>query len=58
MQPIVIDNDRGEITVQVFGKEVRGWSYKDDAERRTRMLAAHEYVEGWHQALAWMKGSK
>lgn len=55
MTPKVIDNDRGEITVEVFGKEVRGWSYKDDAERRTKMLAAHEYAEGWHNALARMK---
>lgn len=55
MTPKVIDNDRGDITVEVFGKEVRGWSYKDDAERRTKMLAAHEYAEGWHQALGRMK---
>lgn len=55
MQPKVTDNDRGEITVEVFGKEVRGWSYKDDGERRTKMLAAQEYAEGWHNALARMK---
>lgn len=56
MQPKVIDNDRGEVTVEVFDKEVRGWSYKDDAERRTKMLAAHEYAEGWVNALAMVKG--
>lgn len=55
MQPRVIDNDKGDITVEVFGKEVRGWSYKDDAERRAKMVAAHEYAEGWHQGLARMK---
>lgn len=55
MQPKVIDNDCGDITIEVFGKEVRGWSYKDDAERRAKMVAAHEYAEGWHQALARMK---
>lgn len=55
MQPTVIDNDRGEITVEVFGKEVRGWSYKDDAEHRTKMVAAHEYAEGWFQGLARIK---
>jgi len=57
MTPKVIDNDndKGDITVEVFGKEVRGWSYKDDAERRTKMLAAHEYAEGWNNALARMK---
>lgn len=55
MTPKVIDNDRGDIAVEVFGKEVRGWSYKDDAERRVKMVAAHEYAEGWHQGLARMK---
>lgn len=55
MTPKVTDNDAGEITVEIFGKEVRGWSYKDGAERRTKMLAAHEYAEGWHNALARMK---
>ncbi len=55
MTPKVIDNDRGDITVEVFGREVRGWSYKDDSERRAKMVAAHEYAEGWHQALNRMK---
>lgn len=45
--PRLTDNDAGEISVTVDGKEVRGWSYKDDTERRTKMLAAREYVEGW-----------
>jgi hypothetical protein len=47
MQPRVTDNDHGEITVSLDGKELRGWSYKDDTERRTKMLVAREYVEGW-----------
>lgn len=47
MQPRVNDDDNGSITVALNGKELRGWSYKDDAERRTKMLAAREYVEGW-----------
>ena len=51
MQPRVIDNDRDEITVTLEGKEVRGWSYASDAERRTKMLAAREFVEGWFCAL-------
>lgn len=55
MQPTVIDNDKDEITVSFEGRELRGWSYKDDAERRTKMLAAHEYAEGWFQGLARMK---
>jgi hypothetical protein len=46
-QPAVIDFDDGEISVRLDGKELRGWSYKDDDERRTKMLCAREYVEGW-----------
>ena len=46
-QPTVIDNDEGEITVELSGVELRGWSYKDDDERRKKMLCAREYVEGW-----------
>lgn len=55
MHPKVIDNDQGDITVEVYGKEVRGWSYKDDAERRMKMLAAREFAEGWLSGLARMK---
>lgn len=47
MQPRVIDFDDGEISVRLGGKELRGWSYKDDTERRSKMLCAREYVEGW-----------
>ena len=47
MQPRVIDFDDGEISVRLDSKELRGWSYKDDVERRIKMLAAREYVEGW-----------
>ena len=50
--PKITDNDQGEIFATVFGKEIRGWSYKDDAERRSKMLAAHEFAEGWFHALA------
>ena len=46
-QPRVVDNDRNEITVSLNGKELRGWSYEDDAERRQKMVQAREYVEGW-----------
>jgi hypothetical protein len=45
--PRVIDDDKGQVTVSLYGKELRGWSYADDAERRQKMLAAREYVEGW-----------
>lgn len=47
MNPRVIDNDRVEISAQFAGKEIRGWMYSDDAERRAKMLLAREYVEGW-----------
>jgi hypothetical protein len=55
MHPKVIDNDRGDVKVEVFGKEIRGWSYKDDSERRTKLLAAHEFAEGWYSGLRRMK---
>jgi len=46
-QPRVTDNDDGEISVTFNGGELRGWSYKDDNERRAKIFAAREYVEGW-----------
>lgn len=46
--PRVVDNDRDEIAVTLDGKEIRGWSYNDEAERRMKMLAAREFVEGWY----------
>lgn len=45
--PRVADNDRDEITVKLDGRELRGWSYESEAERRTKMLAAREFCEGW-----------
>lgn len=53
--PRVTDNDKDEITVTLDGRELRGWSYVNDAERRQKMLQAREYVEGWcdgNEALA------
>lgn len=47
MQPRVTDNDAGEISVTLNDEELRGWSYSNDAERRTKMGCAREYVEGW-----------
>lgn len=47
INPRLSDNDAGEITVALDGRELRGWSYKGDAERRAKMFAAREYVEGW-----------
>lgn len=49
MTPRVKDNDRDEITVTLDGKELRGWSYENEAERRVKMLLAREFVEGWFQ---------
>jgi hypothetical protein len=50
MTPKVSDDDRGEITVSLAGKELRGWSYANEAERRQKMLMAREYVEGYADA--------
>jgi len=35
-QPRVIDNGRGAVLVVLDGRQVRGWSYQSDAERRIR----------------------
>lgn len=48
MEIRVKDNDRDEITVTLDGKEIRGWSYKSDDERRLKMLLAREFVEGFY----------
>ena len=53
--PKIVDNDKDEISAVVLGKEIRGWSYKDDAERRIKMLAAQEFAEGWFQAQNQLK---
>lgn len=45
----VKDNDKDEITVMDGDREVRGWSYANDIERRAKMLCAREFVEGWYQ---------
>lgn len=47
MTPRVTDNDRDEITVTMDGKELRGWSYSSEQERRVKMLCAREFVEGF-----------
>lgn len=56
MIPRVTDNDKDEITVSLEGKELRGWSYANDTERRQRMLQAREYVEGWCDAQECFQG--
>ena len=44
-QPRLTDNDHGEIAVDLEGKQLRGWSYSNDDERRQKMAQAREYVE-------------
>jgi len=48
--PRVVDNDKDEITVTLDGREIRGWSYADEAESRVKMRMAREFVEGWYHA--------
>ncbi len=49
--PRVIDNDRDEIIITMDDKELRGWSYSSEYERREKMRRAREYIEGWCDAL-------
>lgn len=49
--PRISDNDGGEITATLEGKEIRGWSYANAAEQSLKMQCAHEFAEGWFQAL-------
>jgi hypothetical protein len=54
--PTVVDDDRDTITVKFFdGMEIRSWSYKDESERRTKILLAREYVEGWRDAIDYLR---
>jgi hypothetical protein len=47
-RPRVIDNDRGAVIVTWQGQQIRAWSYNNDTERRTKMMYAREYIEGWY----------
>ena len=47
----VVDDDHDEISVMRGDQQIRGWSYRDETERRIKMLAAREYCEGWYQAI-------
>ena len=49
--PTIIDNACGEIIATLGGKEIRGWSYANKAERQIKMLAARDFTEGWYQAM-------
>lgn len=48
--PRVTDNDAGEISVALDGRELRKWIYVGDDARRRKMSQAREYVEGWCDA--------
>lgn len=49
--PRIVDNDRDEITATLDGKEIRGWTYANETERRIKMLIAREFTEGWFRAM-------
>lgn len=44
----LVDDDHGEITITIEGREIRGWSYANENERRVKMLAAREFIEGYY----------
>jgi hypothetical protein len=46
--PRVVDDDEGIITVEYDGRELRGFTYNSEDERRIKMVRAREYVEGWY----------
>ena len=46
-RPRLVDSDDGGISVRLDGKDLRVWEYRDEAERRIKMLCAREYIEGW-----------
>ena len=50
MTPRIKDDDHGQITAEIDGLEIRGWSYADRNEQRIKMLMAREFAEGWFQA--------
>lgn len=51
MTPKIIDDDEGEIRAEVDGTSVRSWEYHDELERRTKMICAREFAEGWYQCM-------
>lgn len=51
MTPRIKDNDRDEITAEINGQEIRGWSYASREEQRVKMLMAREFAEGWFRAM-------
>jgi hypothetical protein len=43
----LIDDDKGNVTVTLDGAILRSWVYVGDTARRTKMLCAHEYIDGY-----------
>lgn len=58
MNPKIIDNDHEQITVTLDGKEIRGWTYESEIERRWKMRMAREFVEGWYEATERAKAER
>ena len=46
-RPRVFDNNRGAVLVTWNGRQIRGYSYQSDEQRRLKIRLAHEFVEGW-----------
>ena len=46
-RPRVYDTDRGQVLIIYNGRQIRGWSYQNNDERRKKMMYAREYVEDW-----------
>jgi hypothetical protein len=49
--PRVVDHGRGHVIVALDGRQVRGWSYQNDEERRLKTRLAQTFVDGWVEAL-------
>lgn len=45
------DNNSGQITASFDDRVIRSWEYRNGDEQTNRMLRAHEFAEGWHQAI-------
>ena len=49
--PEIIDDDRSEIRAEYDGRQVQGWLYQNDAERREKMRHARSFCDGWLAAM-------
>ena len=46
-RPRVYDNRRGAVLVVWEDRQIRGYSYQNEEQRRLKIKYAHEFVEGW-----------